>query len=243
MKGKILSFVILSLLSLSLVFAQSSLGIVNSNNQNIVGENNLLVRVSDISINCINLVEPCGMIDGARVYLYNEKNRLVKRGVTKEGVVFFDDLNAGKYTVYVRAKNYNLVKQEVKVDGSTTLNIYLKPIKKYDGRYDINNDRVIDMLDVNTVFNCYMGKCDVDGNGDITPGDAKIIFDYINQSPIILGVEAIIPPEAYDINDDGKVDKKDAIGVFNCYLGKCDVDGNGDITPGDALLIANFIGR
>ena len=183
MKGKIWGIIILSLLSLSLVFAQSSSGIVSSdsNTNNIVGENNLLVKVSGINIYCVNLVEPCGMINGARVYLYNENGRFVRRGITKEGVVFFDDLNSGKYKVYVRAKGYDSAKEEVKVYGSTTQNIYLKPVKKYDRKYDVNNDRSIDELDYKTVFNCYMGKCDIDDNGDITPGDALLIANFIGR--------------------------------------------------------------
>lgn len=236
MKGKILGIIILSLLSLTFVFAQSSLGIVSSNSQNIVGENNLLVKVSGINIYCVNLVEPCGMINGARVYLYNENGRFVRRGITKDGLVFFDDLNAGIYKVYVMARGYESAKEEVKVDGSTSLDIYLKPVKKFNRKYDVNNDRSVDDLDYKTVFNCYMGKCDINGDGNITPGDARIIYTYISS-----GTQSFVFPSEYDINDDEKIDYKDYIGVFNCYRGKCDIDGDGDITPGDALLIANFI--
>ncbi|MEK6891336.1 MAG: dockerin type I domain-containing protein [Nanoarchaeota archaeon] len=103
-------------------------------------------------------------------------------------------------------------------------------------KYDVNDDERVDDLDYKTVFNCYLGKCDINNDGNITPGDSLIIANYIESN-----TQSFVFPSEYDINDDEKINGKDYTGVFNCYLGKCDINRDGQITPGDALLIANYI--
>lgn len=89
---------------------------------------------------------------------------------------------------------------------------------------------------------------DLNGDEIITPGDALIIADHV-QNGTPLDANQV---ESADVNGDGSVNMLDSRILFSVYLEQVsslpathliygDIDANGNLTPGDAKLVAEHI--
>lgn len=226
----------LLLVSVSVAASYSSTEIEVIRDKDITIAPSLQIQVLEQGIACIlEDYESCGLIRDAKVSLYAREGKFIRSESTRYGYANFFGLEKGDYVAVVQAKGFEYTKEKISYNGDYMFTkIYIsRVIDEPVNKYDINGDNRVDLLDVNTVFNCVLGKCDFDQDGKVTNRDIKMLRDAIKSD--------LADRTKFDINEDGKINELDVAGVSSYASGKTDVNGDGKTTIEDALEIAKHM--
>lgn len=155
----------------------------------------------------------------------------------------------------------------IPITVTTTISIIDSMIASIIG--DPTGNGKIDSADATTTLDIYLGKlpigqvaclccADTDVNKQISPNDSLLIHNYLlNKTdnkgrPIGKIGSTCVKKIKGDVDGNKKIDEQDAKLIYDIYMGRvitlqilnmCSADTNGDgqITPGDSLLVYNYI--
>ncbi len=100
----------------------------------------------------------------------------------------------------------------------------------YHQEYDINTNGRVDVYDAISIKTCSLGNCDLNNNGRIDEDDFFVLLGKV-------GLTDYENLEKYDIDKNKRIEDYDALAVFTCSLGECDIDRNGKIDEDDRQLV------